>query len=151
MNRKIIFLVWLCIPLLCMAENLPREYDYDAAGNRILRKVITVQPTPPSPQDTTDYSQKAPLVAEYYVEKIAQTEIKIYPNPTTEKVNLEITGWENLQRGSFKLYSLTGQLLQEHQVHSQTTTISLTNLPKGTYILKVNINDRTEEWKVIKN
>jgi hypothetical protein len=85
------------------------------------------------------------------VEKIAQTEIKVYPNPTTEKITLEIAGWETLQTGIFKLYSLTGQLLQEHLVYSSATEISLAGLARGTYILKVQINDRVEDWKVIKN
>jgi hypothetical protein len=85
------------------------------------------------------------------METIAQTEIKIYPNPTTEKITLEISGWENLQTGIFKLYSLNGQLLQERPVHSSTTEVSLSGLPQGAYILKVRINDRTEDWKIIKN
>jgi len=80
-----------------------------------------------------------------------RVEIKIYPNPTAEKFTLEISQWENLQAGVFKLYSLTGQLLQDHPVHAAHTTISLANLPKGAYILNVHINGRMEEWKVIKN
>jgi len=42
-------------------------------------------------------------------------------------------------------------LLQEQPVHSVTTTISLAGLSKGAYILKVHINDWTEDWKVIKH
>jgi len=109
-----------------------------------------------APPDSTfseqeDLENLAPLVEEYFVEKIAQTQIKIYPNPATEKITMQIAGWEDLQTGNFKLFSLTGQLLQEHPVHSETTTISLSNLPKGAYILKVQINERHEEWKIIKN
>jgi hypothetical protein len=88
--------------------------------------------------------------ATYYVEQINRMEIKIYPNPTTEKVTLEIAGWENLQQGIFKLYALTGQLLQERPVHSVTTEVSLAGLATGTYILKVCINGKTEDWKIIK-
>jgi hypothetical protein len=86
-----------------------------------------------------------------YTESIAQVEIRIYPNPTTEKITLEIAGWETLQTGVFKLYSMTGQLLQERPVHSVATEVSLAGLASGTYILKVQINDRVEDWKVIKN
>ena len=89
--------------------------------------------------------------AKYFVEKLAKVTMKIYPNPTTEKVTLEISNMERLQTGEFKLFSLTGQLLQTHPVHSETTIISLATLPKGAYILKVHINERTEDWKIIKN
>ena len=147
-----IFLLGLIIPLFCMAQpSLIREYEYDEAGNRTLRKVVSMQLAPPAPPDTTQTANLTPQTADYFVETIAQVEIKIYPNPTTENVTLEISNMEKLQTGKFTLYSLTGQLLQEHQVYSSTSTVPLSNLPKGTYILKVNINNRIEDWKVIKN
>jgi len=143
----------LAIPLFCMAENLPRYYDYDEAGNRILRTIIPMDQTPHAPQDPSNEFQNLSneLSELLFIEKVAQVEIKIYPNPTTEKVTLKISNMERLQTGEFKLFSLTGQLLQTHPVHSETTIISLANLPKGAYILKVHINDRTEDWKIIKN
>jgi len=177
MKQKITLLLCFAIPLFCMAQNgLPRQYEYDAAGNRTSRKVVNLPPQfappPPSPPEApilaehpveteeepvSPTSQLSPEpetpenYPQYFIEKIAQVELKIYPNPTTEKITLEIAGWEDLQTGIFKLYSLTGQLLQEQQVHSVTTTVSLAGLAKGTYILKVYINDRTEDWKVIKH
>ena len=183
MKKSLTLFLLFAIPLFCMAQNpLAREYYYDKAGNRTLRKVLDLgQPqfSPPPPQDTTHYPQAAqwednsqePLMSlttlttltslettpdstpaeHYFLETLGQTAIKIYPNPTTEKVTMEITGWETLQTGVFKLYSLSGQLLQEQPVHSLTTIISLAGFPKGSYILKVKINDYTEDWKIIKN
>ena len=172
--QKITLFVFFAIPFFCMAQNpLTREYYYDNAGNRILRKVMELPAfTPPPPQDTTNYTQTtqleysseeplttltsfeaaldAPPAEHYFLETLAQTAIKIYPNPTTEKVTMEITGWETLQTGVFKLYSLSGQLLQEQPVHSLNTTISLAGLPKGAYLLKVQINEQLEDWKIIK-
>jgi len=142
-------------------------YEYDNAGNRIRRKVIEVipklppAPTPPDSLQVTSYELQevaspasfvSPELAtpDYFLETVAQVEMKIYPNPTTEKITLEISGWEDLQTGIFKLYSLNGQLLQEQPVSSATTVVSLTGLSKGTYILKVQINGITEDWKIIK-
>jgi len=171
MNQKIILFLLCAVPLFCMAQNrLARAYSYDAAGNRTACAVINLPPpAPPMPPDTmigtqnfaslqTDSQQTAsqttssePL-AEYFVETIAQTEIKIYPNPTTEKITLEFSGGVETQRiASLRLYSLSGQLLQEQPVHSATTTVSLAGFPQGVYILKVNVNGVTEDWKVIKN
>jgi len=157
MKQKIIILLWLAIPFFGMAQPpLPVGYDYDAAGNRVRRKVIELPlPSfaPPAPQDSlqVDEGTSGQVTEElYFVEKMAQTEIKIYPNPTTEKITLEILGWQDLQTGVFTLFSLTGQLLQEQPVHSSATEISLAGLPRGAYILKVHINNRTEDWKIIK-
>jgi len=153
--KKIIIFLLLAIPLICMAQPaLAREYNYDAAGNRILRKVVVLPAppllVPPAPPDTLHTIDHSPQTADYFAEKISQVEIKIYPNPTTENVTLEISHMENLENGIFKLYSLTGQLLQEHPVHSATTVVSMSNLPKGAYMLKVKINNKTEDWKIIK-
>lgn len=137
--------------MLCMSQGLPREYFYDEAGNRILRKVIELNPAPPNIPDSTQVASYELQEPQFFVENIAKVEIKIYPNPTTEKITLEILGWESLKTGVFKLCSLNGVLLQEQPVHSITTTISLAGLPKGVYILTVNINGVVEDWKIIKN
>ena len=166
MKRKITLLLWLCIPLLCLAQNnpLPRYYEYDAAGNRTVRKVIELPKAPPAPPEdsleslpVTHYalqdelpSSGSQLSPEYYVEKLAQVEMKIYPNPATEKITLSISNMENLQTGILQLYSMNGQLLQTQPIHSATCEISLAGLVKGTYILKVQINEKTENWKIIK-
>ena len=156
MNRRIIFLLWICFPLFCFSQPpLPRQYDYDAAGNRILRKVINMQPAPPAPIPPQDSlpaaSYKLPVTNEVsFLEKIGQVEIKIYPNPATEKVTFSISNMENFQTGLLQLYSLSGQLLQTQNFHLATNEISLAGFATGSYILKVRINEKTENWKIIK-
>jgi len=159
-----------------MAQSpLARQYDYDAAGNRIACAVITLSPPTLVPPDSTKTDELQVTSDEsddrdtlhvtrderdsrdnrddkYFVEKIAQTEIKIYPNPTTEKITLEFSesvGFENFR--TLRLYSSSGQLLQEQSVHSATTVISLSGMPAGVYMLKVRINETIEDWKIIKN
>ena len=199
MKKTLSLLLWLILPVCCMAQvshgNLSFKYEYDAAGNRVLRKVVnmTQRLAPPdsimndelsitnyelgitdddklsrpagTPSNfegdlgsaelslqTADLTpDSSPLTPDFFVERLAQTEIKIYPNPATEKVTLEIAGWETLQTGVFKLFTMNGQLLQECPVHSAATEVSLSGLAKGSYILKVHINDHTEDWKIIKN
>ena len=153
MNTKLTFFLIFAIPFLCTAQNpLPREYQYDAAGNRVVRKVLTMQLAPPAPNDSTENStlNSQFSILNYFVETLAQTQIKIFPNPTTEKITMEISNLQNLQTGVFKLYNLNGQLLQERPVRSVSTEVSLAGLPAGTYILKVFINDKTEDWKIVK-
>jgi len=155
MKQTLTLILWFCIPLFCLAQNnpLPRYYEYDAAGNRVVRKVIELPKTPPAPpedslQVTSDELQVTSDI--YFVEKIAQVEMKIYPNPATEKITLSISNMENLQTGTLHLYTLNGQLLQTQPIHSATCEISLAGLATGSYILKVQINDTTENWKIVK-
>ena len=86
----------------------------------------------------------------YFVETIAQVEMKIYPNPTTEKITLQISNMETLQKGILQLYTLNGQLLQTRLLSEAEVIVSLAGLANGTYILKVQINDTVENWKIIK-
>jgi len=168
MNQKITLLLFFAVPLFCMAQSqLARQYDYDAAGNRTACAVIILTPPPtPVPPDSTGTNAVIAVEEElevidrdgrdkrddkYFVETIAKTEIKIYPNPTTEKITLEFSesvGFENFR--TLRLYSLSGQLLQEQTVHSTTTVISLSGMPAEVYILKVRVNDSVEDWKIIK-
>jgi len=159
MNPKITFFLLFAVPLFCMAQTpLARQYSYDASGNRTACAVINMSPPQAPPDSTKD--QKLQVTSyelqeieyEYFIEKNAQTEIKIYPNPTTEKITLEFSGDVRIDNfRSLQLFSLSGQLLQEQQIHSTTTTLSLAGMPKGVYILKVNVNGVTEDWKIIKN
>jgi hypothetical protein len=170
LKRKILSLFCVILPLFCFSQNaLPHQYFYDDAGNRTLRKVLTMNYAPPTPQDSThvtsderdhrDHSaqterwlSEAETTPDYYVENLAQTEIKIYPNPATEKITFEMVGFvETHCNASLQLFTITGQLLQNHPVHSNLTEISLAGLARGAYILKVQINDRVEDWKIIKN
>jgi len=155
MKQKITLLLWLCIPIFCLAQNpIPRHYEYDAAGNRIVRKVIEVTPAPPTPPEESLEVTSGELQVtsnSYFVEKIAQVEMKIYPNPATEKITLSISNMENLQTGTLQLYTLNGQLLQTRLLSETEVDIFLVGLSKGTYILKVQVNEHIENWKIIKN
>ena len=154
MKRELFLLLCLVIPLFCMAQRgMSVTYDYDEAGNRTTHKVLRLTPSPPAPPDTLPERHDELQVTSdiYFVEKIARVEMKIYPNPATEKITLAISNMEDLQAGILQLYSLSGQLLQTQPVYSATTEVLLAGLAKGAYILKVQINERTEDWKIIKN
>ena len=87
---------------------------------------------------------------EYFTETIAQVEMKIYPNPTTENITQQISNMETLQKGVLQLFTLNGQLLQTRLLSEAELIVSLAGLAKGTYILKVQINEITDDWKIIK-
>jgi hypothetical protein len=74
------------------------QLDYDAAGNRIKREVITLGggPTPARLADTTTYVQE---------------DIK-YPNPTRGTLNIEISGTDTEIARTIEIYNLEGKLVK---------------------------------------
>ena len=85
----------------------------------------------------------------------ASTEFNVYPNPTTDMINVELTAYQ-AQTTTVKVYDLTGRLMK--QVVSQTEAgvqkieVSLGEIASGVYTVQVYENDKlTHISRVRKN
>ena len=73
-----------------------------------------------------------------------QTEISVYPNPTSDVLNIH----SNSPVKYVQLISLEGKIVRKF---AQTSQLNLQDLPKGVYVLKVQLeNGKTELKKVVK-
>ena len=81
-------------------------------------------------------------VAEMSTEEIKKTDIKIYPNPI--KKILLIESQNNIEKS--EIFSLTGQLIKTFK----GTEIDLSELKKGTYIIKIYSDKEYISQKIIK-
>jgi hypothetical protein len=71
----------------------------------------------------------------------------IYPNPTTNIVNINADG---LIR-NIDIYDLSGKLiLNDSRLNSNHYAIDLIDLPKGSYIITIKVNDTVVTKKIIK-
>jgi len=61
--------------------------------------------------------------------------IKLYPNPTDQFVNIEGTDIANKK---CMLYSIYGEVISEHVITDQAFQLSMSALPKGSYIIKID-------------
>ena len=76
-------------------------------------------------------------------------EMIVYPNPTTNYLNLKVEDNVNL---SYQLYDLQGKVIENKKVTADNTTIKMEALPKATYFLRVTDNNKiAKTFKVIKN
>ncbi len=76
-----------------------------------------------------------------------QTDFNIYPNPNNGTFNIEITG--NHQQSTIEIYSLVGELIASYNVEkNQVKTITLDNISKGIYLVKVNNEQNNKVRKV---
>ncbi|MCB0736094.1 MAG: T9SS type A sorting domain-containing protein, partial [Bacteroidetes bacterium] len=62
--------------------------------------------------------------------------LKVYPNPTKEYLNLSKPLSES---GILEFYNLQGQLLETYQVEKGNKQLSVKQLPKGSYLLKITL------------
>lgn len=112
------------------------QLDYDNAGNRIKREVITLSNTPVSRlSDTTFY---------------AQEDVKISPNPTRGTINIELVNSDKEINRTIEIYNLEGKLVKREQMESSTKTLDLSAHKNGIYYLNIYGEDRVTKWKVVK-
>ncbi len=79
-------------------------------------------------------------------------EVKIYPNPTTGLVNIELTG-KTLPNSQLLIYNLQGQQLMrrniEEGVKELKTSLDLTGQPGGIYFLRLETGKEVVMKKII--
>jgi hypothetical protein len=85
-------------------------------------------------------------------EPFADMTIGIYPNPTKDKLILEISDdYPEDGQQSYLLYDLYGKLLLQERIVSKSVIVPLDRYTDGMYLLKVSHNDRIfKTFKVIK-
>lgn len=83
------------------------------------------------------------------VKKAADTEIKLWPNPTKGKLHIEIDGVIN----DIEVFDVTGRIsLSNQSVENGTksTVLDLTALPAGIYFIRISTSGHQKTFKVIK-
>lgn len=80
-----------------------------------------------------------------------EKELKVYPNPTTTILNLQISDATSRSL-TYTLYTINGKLIEQQQINSNTTTITTSGLANGTYLLQVKDKSTLiKSFKIIKN
>ena len=78
--------------------------------------------------------------------------IKVYPNPTTDIVIVELTGTDATAGANVTVYSMQGSLLLKKTLNGESKLqFSLSGRPVGVYMVHVQSGERSEIAKVIKN
>jgi hypothetical protein len=117
------------------------SFGYDAAGNRINRTIVVQAQLRSAEED-----EEEPTV---YSETLSELLIKIYPNPTTGLIRIEIQNLPAGETADITLYQLSGKLIASKRA-SGSTEIDITGQPTGTYVMKIVAGKEQTEWKIIK-
>jgi endonuclease I/chitodextrinase len=82
------------------------------------------------------------------IQALSEKEFKIYPNPSNGEFNVIFDDSNSVH--SVEIYSLLGQKVFEKQ-KTASSTISINNLQKGTYLIKVTKDSKSTIKKIIIN
>lgn len=75
------------------------------------------------------------------------SQVTVYPNPSDGNVNIQVDNTELPY--TYILYNMGGIRLKTAKVDANTTTINLTNYPKGIYTIKIITNKRAITKQII--
>ncbi len=82
------------------------------------------------------------------LEKAESTMFTIYPNPGNGEFTIDLNSTSQ-QVVKLEIFNLVGQHVFEEQLHDETTTLNLSQLPGGTYILRLRYENYTYTRKLI--
>lgn len=69
--------------------------------------------------------------------------VSIYPNPSTNLINIDIVDASQVKNAELKLYDGTGAVIINTPLTNKTTSIKTNNFPSGIYMYKIIEKDQT--------
>jgi len=137
---SLVFLFLTTLEFTAVAQKI--TYLYDSAGNRVSRAYVINVPRPVVkkmvPTDTTE------------VKLTEKMSIEVYPNPTKGALHVDINGLKEFSTLEFRLFNPNGQLLQTSSGTMGSNQLDLSEYNQGWYLLKVITDQKTVNFKVIK-
>ena len=140
--KKIVVFFLLGLAVLTARAQQKLTYAYDAAGNRVSRTIVLGTRSAGVATEQTD--------SVFFEESLAETSVKIYPNPVQNELTIRITGYENGWNGEFAVYSISGAMLMHRRLQGETTSVDMSRQLPGTYILHIVLKGERSVWKIIK-
>lgn len=77
------------------------------------------------------------------------SQIRIYPNPAKEELNLSLAGFDPSDSGVAILLSSDGKLMKTISINNETSKVFVGDLPSGIYILKIETTEGVVVERVI--
>lgn len=145
-KRLMAFVVLMTAGVVCLNAQSRAYYvnfNYDNDGNRISRFISLGD-------DRDDRSSSDTTETIHYTDIIDESQINIYPNPTTESVFVNITNPEDGNTISATMLSPTGVLLDSKVIGAAAVEFDLSGKAAGIYILELRSENDTKTWKIIK-
>ncbi len=132
---KLFFSLLLFLFTTCILSQ-PIQYTYDHSGNRV-KKEIDINP-----------GQLRKKVI--YEDQVGLAELKIYPNPTTKLLFVELQEVSEQQTG-LSVIDMNGRVIWESSQIKLLNQIDFSSYAKGKYVLRITNGEKISTWIIIKN
>lgn len=149
--RKILFFIALQFCLFASAQQ-KITFNYDAAGNQVLRE-LCLSGCSQSAKQVTEVKEIEALTEEDLLRFSPEDVISYYPNPVKEELYLQ---WQ-LTHGNYvmsvQIYNMAGQILQTYGGNERMNSLNIPfqNYPGGVYLVLLSYKDGGEKSiKIIK-
>jgi hypothetical protein len=76
--------------------------------------------------------------------------LKVYPNPATNSLTLNLSQMQQQQNASLSIYDIQGKQLLQQNISEAQTQINISNFAKGIYIVKLQTDKETLQSKFVK-
>ena len=117
-------------------------YDYDAAGNRIARRVVFLKSAMANEGDA-----KVVLAKDIWGER----KITVFPNPTKGALKIAIENGEEKATYEAKAFDSNGRVVSTaHQKGNGEMVIDLKTQAPGVYILVLSTGTEEKTYKIVK-
>lgn len=116
-------------------------FSYDQNGNRIREELLFAK---------VEKSDNPARFMASATDTLINLIVKIFPNPTNDKVFVSLIGDETSQTVQAMLMSSTGSLLEEKRFDNSTVSFNLTGKASGLYFLEISTDNTKHLWKIIK-
>ncbi len=95
--------------------------------------------------------QQAYVITEETGIEITQIQLRAFPNPTNEVLNLQINGGD-FKKMTYALYNNTSKLMSKGSINGSETQISMGAYKAGVYFLDVKAEGKSvKKFKIVKN
>lgn len=125
-------------------QNIEVVFTYDECGNRILRgiEMRKIEENGKNVENETAFFASA-------TENIGDFQISLYPNPTDDKVVVELSEC-CCKKGEAILTTLIGTVIGQFHLDGLQHELDLSSWPSGIYLLKLVLDNETRTWKIVK-
>jgi hypothetical protein len=145
--KKLLSAIILFCTYILSAQTTNIQYLYDITGNRTQKKLVVCNNCPPP---INNQRHSAPPVDTTQT-IITQHVIGVFPNPTQDMLNVNITNVETTETVNLFLSDETGRTLLNLKNQPPISIVNMANYKTGAYYLQVKVgNDNPKIYKVMK-